>query len=103
MGLALRRVVDTFRRHRFRPIGELQGTRQMRSRLALILGAIVFAAVIAAGMTYAVDADIGAWRWRAKTNYPSQSGMTPTAGGVVFFGDMGGDFYALDTTNGRKL
>jgi alcohol dehydrogenase (cytochrome c) len=29
--------------------------------------------------------------------------MTPTAGGVVFFGDMGGNFYVLDTANGRKL
>jgi alcohol dehydrogenase (cytochrome c) len=49
-----------------------------------------------AGWVYAVDADSGQWRWRAKTNYPIQSGMTPTAGGVVFFGDMGGNFYALD-------
>jgi alcohol dehydrogenase (cytochrome c) len=56
-----------------------------------------------AGWTYAVDADTGAWRWRAKTNYPIQSGMTPTAGGIVFFGDMGGNFYVLDTSNGRKL
>jgi alcohol dehydrogenase (cytochrome c) len=56
-----------------------------------------------AGWTYAVDADTGTWRWRAKTNYPIQSGMTPTAGGVVFFGDMGGNFYALDATDGRKL
>jgi alcohol dehydrogenase (cytochrome c) len=56
-----------------------------------------------AGWVYAVDADTGAWRWRAKTNYPIQSGMTPTAGGVVFFGDMGGNFYVLDTANGRKL
>jgi alcohol dehydrogenase (cytochrome c) len=56
-----------------------------------------------AGWLYAVDADTGAWRWRAKTNYPIQSGMTPTARGVVFFGDMGGTFYVLDTTNGRKL
>src|SRR6476661_1339183 len=56
-----------------------------------------------AGWIYAVDADTGAWKWRAKTNYPIQSGMTPTAGGVVFFGDMGGNFYVLDTTNGRKL
>ncbi len=55
------------------------------------------------GWTYAVDADTGAWRWRAKTNYPIQSGMTPTAGGVVFFGDMGGNFYALDATDGHKL
>ncbi len=28
--------------------------------------------------------------------------MTPTAGGVVFFGDMGGNFYALDATDGRN-
>ncbi len=56
-----------------------------------------------AGWTYAVDADTGAWRWRAKANYPIQSGMTPTAGGIVFFGDMGGNFYVLDKANGSKL
>jgi alcohol dehydrogenase (cytochrome c) len=56
-----------------------------------------------AGWVYAVDADSGEWRWRAKTNYPIQSGMTPTAGGVVFFGDMGGNFYALDANDGHKL
>ncbi|HTO78362.1 MAG TPA: PQQ-binding-like beta-propeller repeat protein [Methylocystis sp.] len=56
-----------------------------------------------AGWLYAVDADSGQWRWRAKTNYPVQSGVTPTAGGVVFFGDMGGNFYALDVETGRRL
>ncbi len=56
-----------------------------------------------AGWLYASDADTGAWTWRAKSNYPIQSGVTPTAGGLVFFGDMGGNFYALDATNGRKL
>ena len=56
-----------------------------------------------AGWVYAVDADSGQWRWRAKTNYPIQSGMTPTAGAVVFFGDMGGNFYVLDANDGRKL
>jgi alcohol dehydrogenase (cytochrome c) len=56
-----------------------------------------------AGWIYAVDADTGTWRWRAKTNYPIQSGMTPTAGGIVLFGDMGGHFYVLDTADGRKL
>jgi alcohol dehydrogenase (cytochrome c) len=35
----------------------------------------------------------------SKDDYPIQSGMTPAAGGVVFFGN----FYALDTANGRKL
>jgi outer membrane protein assembly factor BamB len=29
--------------------------------------------------------------------------MTPTAGSVVFFGDMGGNFYAVDATDGQKL
>jgi alcohol dehydrogenase (cytochrome c) len=56
-----------------------------------------------AGWLYAVDADTGEWRWRAKTNYPIQSGVTPTSGGLVFFGDMGGNFYALDALDGHKL
>ena len=56
-----------------------------------------------AGWVYAVDADSGVWRWRARTNYPVQSGMTPTAGGVVYFGNAGGYFYALDAVTGGKL
>ena len=56
-----------------------------------------------AGWLYAVDADTGAWKWRLKSNYPILSGVTPTAGGVVFFGDMGGNFYVLNAANGEKL
>ena len=56
-----------------------------------------------AGWVYAVDADSGAWKWRLKSNYPILSGMTPTAGGIVFFGDMGGNFYALNIANGQRL
>jgi alcohol dehydrogenase (cytochrome c) len=56
-----------------------------------------------AGWLYAVDADSGAWKWRVRSNYPVQSGVTPTAGGVVFFGDMGGNFYAVAADDGRKL
>jgi alcohol dehydrogenase (cytochrome c) len=29
--------------------------------------------------------------------------MTPTAGGVVFFGDVGGKLYAVDAATGEKL
>jgi alcohol dehydrogenase (cytochrome c) len=29
--------------------------------------------------------------------------VTPTAGGLVFFGDLGGNFYAIDAATGRKL
>ena len=56
-----------------------------------------------AGWLHAVDADTGVWKWRLKSNYPITSGVTPTAGGVVFFGDLGGNFYALDAATGQKL
>jgi alcohol dehydrogenase (cytochrome c) len=56
-----------------------------------------------AGWLYAVDADTGVWKWRLKSNYPIVGAVTPTAGGVVFFGDVGGNFYALDAANGQKL
>jgi len=56
-----------------------------------------------AGWVTAVDADTGVWKWKLKSNYPITSGMTPTAGGLVFFGDMGGNFYALDSSNGQTL
>jgi len=55
------------------------------------------------GWLHAVDADTGVWKWRLKTNYPIVGGVTPTAGGLVFFGDVGGNFYAVDASNGQKL
>jgi alcohol dehydrogenase (cytochrome c) len=56
-----------------------------------------------AGWVHAVDADTGVWKWRLKSNYPIVGGMTPTAGGIVFFGDVGSNFYALDSATGQKL
>jgi alcohol dehydrogenase (cytochrome c) len=38
-----------------------------------------------------------------RTNYPIFGAVTPTAGGLVFFGDVGGNFYALDASTGAKL
>jgi alcohol dehydrogenase (cytochrome c) len=55
-----------------------------------------------AGWLYATDADTGVWNWRFKSNYPIVGGITPTAGGVVFFGDVSGNFYVLDATSGEK-
>ncbi|HXW31425.1 MAG TPA: PQQ-binding-like beta-propeller repeat protein [Xanthobacteraceae bacterium] len=55
------------------------------------------------GWLHAVDADTGVWKWRLKSNYPIVGGVTPTAGGLVFFGDVGGDLYAVDAANGQKL
>ena len=55
-----------------------------------------------AGWLYATDADTGVWKWRLKSNYPILGAVTPTAGGLVFFGDTGGNFYALDGATGQK-
>jgi alcohol dehydrogenase (cytochrome c) len=56
-----------------------------------------------AGWLYATDADTGVWKWRLKSNYPIMGAVTPTAGGLVFFGDFGGNFYALDAATGQRL
>jgi alcohol dehydrogenase (cytochrome c) len=56
-----------------------------------------------AGWLYATDADSGEWKWRLKSNYPILSAITPTAGGLVFFGDMGGNLYAVDAASGKPL
>jgi alcohol dehydrogenase (cytochrome c) len=56
-----------------------------------------------AGWIYAVDADTGVWKWRLKSNYPFFGAVAPTAGAIVFVGDLGGNFYALDAANGQKL
>jgi len=56
-----------------------------------------------AGWLYASDAETGKWKWRVKTNFPILGGVTPTAGGVVFFGDIGGNFYAYNAATGQQL
>jgi alcohol dehydrogenase (cytochrome c) len=55
-----------------------------------------------AGWLHAVDADSGVWKWRLKS-IPIMGAVTPTGGGLVLFGDMGGNFYALDAATGQKL
>lgn len=56
-----------------------------------------------AGWVTASDADSGAAVWRYKAPTPIMGGITPTAGGLVFFGDMSGNLYAFDTSGGKKL
>jgi alcohol dehydrogenase (cytochrome c) len=56
-----------------------------------------------AGWLYGSNAETGKWKWRLKTNFPILGGVTPTAGGVVFFGDIGGNFYAVDSATGKQL
>jgi PQQ-dependent dehydrogenase (methanol/ethanol family) len=55
------------------------------------------------GWVYAVDADTGVPKWRVKSNYPIVGGVTPTAGGLTFVGDLSGNLYAFDSSSGEKL
>jgi PQQ-dependent dehydrogenase (methanol/ethanol family) len=56
-----------------------------------------------AGWLTASDADTGKQVWQFKAPFPLMGGVTPTAGGLVLFGDMGGNFYAFDAATGRQL
>lgn len=56
-----------------------------------------------AGWMTASDADSGRRRWQFKAPFPLMGGVTPTSGGLLFFGDMGGTLYAFDSANGKKL
>jgi alcohol dehydrogenase (cytochrome c) len=55
------------------------------------------------GWLTAVDADNGRVRWKYKSPTPMLAAVTPTAGGVVFTGDLKGDVLALDAGNGSVL
>ncbi|HKE43173.1 MAG TPA: PQQ-binding-like beta-propeller repeat protein [Steroidobacteraceae bacterium] len=55
------------------------------------------------GWLTAADADSGEIHWRFETPAPILGAVTPTAGGLVFFGDLAGNFYAMDKANGKQL
>ena len=57
----------------------------------------------ARGWIVAVDRDTGAEKWKFETAAPQISGITPTAGGLVFAGDTAGNFTVLDSGNGKLL
>jgi alcohol dehydrogenase (cytochrome c) len=42
-------------------------------------------------------------RWKYQAAHPMLAAVTPTAGGVVFAADMGGQVYAFDAATGRVL
>jgi alcohol dehydrogenase (cytochrome c) len=53
------------------------------------------------GWLTSVDAENGAIRWRYRSPTPLVAGITSTAGGLVFTGDLRGDFLAFDAKSGR--
>jgi alcohol dehydrogenase (cytochrome c) len=55
------------------------------------------------GWMTATDAVTGERKWQFHAPFPLMGGVTPTAGGLVLFGDMGGNFYAFDAAHGKKL
>src|SRR2546428_7397400 len=61
------------------------------------------AAAEARGWLTAVDAASGTVRWRYRSPRPMVAGVTATAGGLVFTGELTGDFLALDAETGREL
>jgi alcohol dehydrogenase (cytochrome c) len=56
----------------------------------------------ARGWLTATDADSGQIRWKFESPAPILAAVTPTAGGLVFFGDMAGNFYAFDADSGQQ-
>jgi alcohol dehydrogenase (cytochrome c) len=55
---------------------------------------------VRSGWVTALDAETGAIRWRFRSPTPMVAGVTPTAGGLVFTGDLHGDVIALDAATG---
>jgi alcohol dehydrogenase (cytochrome c) len=55
------------------------------------------------GWVTAVEASSGSVRWRYKSPSPMLAAVTTTAGGLVFTGELTGDFLALDAETGKVL
>lgn len=57
----------------------------------------------ATGWLTALDASTGAVRWRYRSTTPMLAAVVATAGGVLFTGDVAGDFLVLDDATGDVL
>jgi PQQ-dependent dehydrogenase (methanol/ethanol family) len=55
------------------------------------------------GWVTAVDSETGAIRWRYHAEKPIVAGVTPTAGGVTFTGDLDGNFLVFNSKTGELL
>jgi alcohol dehydrogenase (cytochrome c) len=105
---------------------EWNGPALDRSHHALVVGAVDWCAIVksetpeyapgrlfmggsyqmqssAKGWITSLDADTGRIKWQFQAQAPVVAGITPTAGGVVFAGDMSGNFLALDSASGKLL
>jgi PQQ-dependent dehydrogenase (methanol/ethanol family) len=55
------------------------------------------------GWTTAIDPTTGTARWHVKMATPMVAALTPTAGGVLFTGDLNGNLLGLDAGSGKIL
>jgi alcohol dehydrogenase (cytochrome c) len=55
------------------------------------------------GWVVAIDAETGGVRWKVQTAKPMVAGITATAGGLVFTGDLDGQVLAFDAMKGNIL
>ena len=55
------------------------------------------------GWINGVNADTGAIQWRYQSPTPMVAGVTATAGGLLFTGDLNGDVLAFDAGTGQVL
>ena len=55
------------------------------------------------GWTTAIEPATGRARWHVKMTTPMIAAVTPTGGGLLFTGDLNGNFLALDATTGKSL
>jgi len=55
------------------------------------------------GWLTAVNASDGGIRWRYRSPRPMVGGVTTTAGGLVFAGELTGDLLAFEAETGREL
>ncbi|MGZ3695404.1 MAG: outer membrane protein assembly factor BamB family protein [Bdellovibrionota bacterium] len=55
------------------------------------------------GWITSFDASTGNFQWRYTSTTPQVAGVTITAGGLVFSGDLAGKFFALDAKTGKPL
>lgn len=55
------------------------------------------------GFVVASNADTGDKIWTHRTDFPVVAALTPTAAQILFAGDLGGNFFALDSKSGKRL
>lgn len=55
------------------------------------------------GWVTALDSKTGAVRWKYHAEKPVIAGVTPTAGGVTFTGDLAGNFLVFDSASGKLV